>query len=100
MASKRDLKKDVDSLIFEVVSECYSFADIYPEADPAKADEIIEKAMDLQDETITKINNVDKSLSSKEKKKYFNELKTEFIKKIEELFKELDELFASKEKAE
>lgn len=99
MASKRELKKDMNSLIFEVVSECYSFADIYPETDYAKADEIIEKAMDIQDETITSINNVDKSLSSKETKKYFNELKTEFIKKVEALFKELDDLFASQEKA-
>jgi len=98
MASKRELKKDVDSLIFEIVSESYSFADIYPEADHSKADKLIEKAIELQGETINSINNVDKSLSSKETKKYFSELKAEFIQKIEALFKELDELFDSKEK--
>lgn len=100
MASKRMLKKDVDSLIFEVVSESYSFTDIYPEADHSTADEIIEKAMELQDETITRINNVDKSLSSKETKKYFNEVKTGFIQQIEGLFKELDKLFDKQDKAE
>lgn len=100
MASKRELKKDVDSLIFEVVSESYSFIDIYPKADHSKAEEIIEKAMNLQDETTMKINNVDKSLSPKETKKYFNELKTDFIQKIEALFKELDKLFEEQDKAE
>ena len=98
MASKRELKKDVDSLIFEIVSESYSFIDIYPKDDHTKAEEIIDNAMELQDETITSINNADKSLSAKETRKYFNELKTEFIQKVEALFKELDKLFEEQDK--
>jgi|AntRauTorcE11898_2_1112593.scaffolds.fasta_scaffold01053_2 hypothetical protein len=100
MASKRDLKKDVDQLIYEVVSECYSYVDFYPEGDHNKAYEIADKAMELREEIIAQINYKDKSISSKEIKEHFNEVKKSFIEKVEALFKEVDVLFEEQEKAE
>ncbi len=100
MASKRKLKKDVDQVIYEIVAECYSFMDIYPKSDHEKAYDLADKALDLQDETITKINQLDKNFSTKETKQHFSELRKDFIQRAEELFKVVDALFEEKEKQE
>ena len=97
MASKRNLKKDIDNLIYEIVADCYSYMELYPQADHKPVKEMAEKAFDLQDDTLTKINMHKGSEDSKETRKFFNEIKTEFIDQANKMFSELDELYKSQE---
>lgn len=55
MASKRDLKKRVNYMVFDVVEECFSLQ-LYDESKKEKTDLFIEEAADFLEEIIHQIN--------------------------------------------
>lgn len=100
MASKRKLKKDIDNLIYEIVADCYTYMELYPKADHQPAKNMAEKAMDLQDETLEKINVHKGENVPDDSRKYFNEIKKEFVDQANKMLSELDELYKSQENKE
>jgi len=100
MASKRKLKKDIDNLIYEIVADCYTYMELYPKADHQPAKNMAEKAMDLQDETLEKINTHKGENAPDDTRKYFNEIKKEFVDQANKMLSELDELYKSQENKE
>lgn len=55
MASKRDLKKRVNYMVFDVVEECFSLQ-LYDESKKEKTDLFIEEAADFLEEILHQIN--------------------------------------------
>jgi hypothetical protein len=55
MASKRDLKKEVNNMVFDVVEECFSLQ-LYDESKREVTDKFIEEAADYMEEILSKIN--------------------------------------------
>lgn len=55
MASKRDLKKRVNYMVYDVVEECFSLQ-LYDESKKEKTDLFIEEAADFLEEILHQIN--------------------------------------------
>ena len=58
MAKLRNLKKDIDYLISEVLNDCYTLAYLFPDKQEA-AREIINSAVDFRNEMFERVNNPD-----------------------------------------
>ena len=61
MASKRDLKKSINNLTFELVSECFSYKYFHPKKKNAKTDTTLENLIKTRNDLIHRVNHpVDK----------------------------------------
>ena len=59
MASKRDLKKDIDYLVYELLSDCFIYSDMHPGKENEALSLIIEDAVNLRNDLIARVNNPD-----------------------------------------
>jgi hypothetical protein len=59
MASVRQLKKDIDNQIFEVISDCFIYAGLHPDSNDEEISGIISDAVNLRNELIARVNNPD-----------------------------------------
>ena len=88
MASIRVIKKDVDFLVSEVISDCWMFVYLNPGKKYAEAVEIISEAVDLRNSIYEKINRPDKT----NVKKYFKSVNEELLKSVDALFLKISAL--------
>ncbi|PHR46607.1 MAG: hypothetical protein COA32_10715 [Fluviicola sp.] len=84
MANIRDLKKEVNNMVYDVVDECYSIQ-LFDESKKKDTDEFIDEVADFQEEVMTEIN---KATSKKE----FSVIRQNAEKKAEEWVKKLNKL--------
>jgi hypothetical protein len=89
MAKIRDLKKDVNFLTSEVISQAFFIQYLFPDTKEEKLTGIIEKAVVLRNDTIKSINNFDDSSNAKP---YYKEVQEKFIKEVFTLFDALNGL--------
>jgi hypothetical protein len=61
MPSIRKLKKSIDYLIFEVISDCFTFGTIHPEDHAEEVSGIIADAVSLRNDLIRRTNNPEKN---------------------------------------
>ena len=54
MASRRDLKKDINFLTYQVINECYTFLNYAPDGNYENVMDIILEAVNLRNELIYK----------------------------------------------
>ena len=89
MPSRRDIKKDINSVLGDVLEECYSEMLNHPEKNDEKINAIIDEAVDLADDLIARVNSAKKLKSRKEVKTSFHtimdELQDKAIAYIERL---------------
>ena len=85
MPSVRKLKKDIDSLIFEVISDCFTFGTLHPEEKVDEVSGVIADAVTLRNDLIRRTNNPVKSDDSKSARAHYR-----LIEK--DLFIEMDKL--------
>lgn len=89
MANRRDIKKDINSVLGDVLEECYSEMLHHPEKNDDKINAIIDEAVDLADDLIARVNSSKKLKSGKEMKTSFqtisDELQDKAIGYIEKL---------------
>ena len=57
MPSKRKLKKNINNLTYDLVSECYTFKFFHPTKDHDKTDTALENIVQLRNELIKRVNN-------------------------------------------
>jgi hypothetical protein len=72
MPNRRDIKKDINSVLANVLEECYSEMLNNPEKNDDKINAIIDEAVDLADDLIARVNSSKKLKSGKEMKTNFN----------------------------
>ncbi|MFB6319734.1 hypothetical protein [Saccharicrinis sp. FJH54] len=89
MAKVRDIKKDVNFLTSEVISQAFFVQYLFPETSEKKLTEIIEKAVVLRNNTIKSVNSYNKETKAKA---YYRELQEKFIKEVFALFDALNNL--------
>jgi len=89
MAKIRDLKKDVNFLTSEIISQAFFVQYLFPETKEKKLTEIIEKAVLLRNNTIKSINSYNKDGKAKT---YYRETQEKFVKEVFELFDALNGL--------
>lgn len=96
MANKRDIKKDVDFLVGEVISDCYTYLLIHGDKNREKVVEIIESIVNKRNDLISRVNNPDKSFDSKQVKAHYKAINVELLTAIDDSFSKLSKLSAKK----
>jgi hypothetical protein len=85
MASIRELKKDINYLAYELLTEILAYRHFHPETEDEKTNSLIKKIVSQRNELIARINQRDGLASGKEIKTHFSKIRTEMIELIQVL---------------
>lgn len=97
MASLRNLKKDIDYLVFEVLSDCFIFSSIHPDNKTDELSTIISDAVAFRNDLIARVNNPDGKDNPKILKSYYKTVEKDLITGVDKLFDRLSSLSKKKE---
>ncbi len=87
MAKRRILKKDISYVAGDLFSEALVCMLYIPGVDSAKADVVMARILDMQDEFIRRANRPDGKENKKRVKEYYRKLRTDLQTEIGELSK-------------
>ena len=96
MSSVRDLKKDIDYLVFEVISDCFVFQGIHPDHKTDELSEIMSDAVNLRNDLIARVNNPDGKENPKIVKSYYKAVSKDLLTGVDNLFTRLSTLTKKK----
>lgn len=96
MASVRELKKDIDYLVFEVISDCFVFSSIHPDNQSDVLSALITDAVNFRNDLIARVNNPDGKDNPKILKAYYKTLEKDLMTGVDKLFTRLSELSTKK----
>lgn len=97
MASLRNLKKDIDYLVFEVLSDCFIFSSIHPDNKTDELSAIISDAVNFRNDLIARVNNPDGKDNPKIVKAYYKAVEKDLLTGVDKLFDRLSALTRKKE---
>jgi hypothetical protein len=97
MASIRELKKDIDYLVYEVISDCYVFSGVHPDSHTDELSAIISEAIGFRNDLIARVNNPDGKENPKILKAYYKLVEKDLLSGIDKLFDRLSTLTKLKE---
>ncbi|HUW07929.1 MAG TPA: hypothetical protein VMW01_16945 [Williamwhitmania sp.] len=92
MASIRSLKKDIQFLTDEVISDCYVYIYLNPGKKIEAAEKIALEADELRSALVNKIHTSGKFENARKSKAYFNGLFEELVNGVNKQFEQLSEL--------
>jgi hypothetical protein len=98
MASLRDLKKDIDYLMYEVISDCFVFQGLHPDDKAEELQAIINDAVNLRNDLIARVNNPDGKDNPKIIRAYYQAVKKDLTGGADKLFSRLSALSTHKKK--
>lgn len=88
MASIKEIKKDVDYLVSEVISDCWVFIYMNQDKKTEEAVQVISDAIDLRNKLFDKINNPEKDNI----KKHYKSINQELLTGVDALFNKVSQL--------
>ena len=97
MASIRWLKKEINRLTFEVVSDCFTCLELHPEKNRKELQKIISDTIVLRNEMISRINQPGDKDNTGFSKQSARGIITEFYKGIDQSLEQLSKLTKGKE---
>jgi hypothetical protein len=97
MASIRELKKDIDYLTFEVISDCFVYSGVHPENESDELSTLISDAVNFRNDLIARVNNPDVKDNPKIVKAYYKAVEKDLITGVDKLFSRLSSLSKKKE---
>lgn len=89
MASIKSLKKDIDFLFFELISDCFMFTSLHEGAKKAEVQDLIEEAVAMRNEFIDRVNHPDGKDNPALVRAYYTTLRKELFEKVNEYFEKL-----------
>jgi hypothetical protein len=92
MASVRNLKKDINYLTSEIVTEVYVRKMLFDEIKEADFKKVVVDAINFRNDLIAKVNHPDGKDNPKKIKAFFKDIKEEMDKKFSELIKSINQL--------
>jgi hypothetical protein len=98
MASVKNLKKDIDNLIYEVISDCFIYTGLHPDNKTEDVSGIITDAVSLRNDLIARVNNPDGKDDPKILKKYYQAIKTDLLAGVDQLCGRLSTISKKKKK--
>jgi len=96
MANIRNLKKDIDFLTNEVISDAFLALGFHGEKVEDKVSALLEEVVEFHNNCYEKINTAPTGKHNKEAKPYFRAIKTEMDTKYMEFFEKLSQIIANK----
>lgn len=88
MANKRDIKKDINYVLGDIIGVVYEWELDNPDKETKKSQAIIDETIDVFDELIAKVND----RSAEDKKSHFNSIKNDLEKKGRALIDKINKL--------
>ena len=88
MANLRRIKKDIDFLVEEVISDCCTFMYLYPNKKREEAVQIIVDAVALRNKLFAEVNNPQEN----PKKAYYKAINQELLTGVDTLFQKISDL--------
>ena len=83
MASIRTLKKDLNYLSYELLTEVFAYKHFHPDMEEAKFDEVIANLIKLRNEILGKINSAPAFESPSEQKLHYSSIHEGMVKLVE-----------------
>ncbi|MDR3180487.1 MAG: hypothetical protein LBT61_00975 [Prevotellaceae bacterium] len=87
MASIRKIKKDIDYLISEVISDCCTFMALYPEKKQEEALALINETLDLRNALIVRANHPEGKA-----KAHYHAIFNDLLKGVDDSFQKISAL--------
>jgi hypothetical protein len=98
MASVRQLKKDIDNQVFEIISDCLLYLGLHPDKNTDDISGIIEDAVNLRNDLIARVNNPDGKDNPKIVRKHYQAVTSDLNSGVDNLCSRLSSLSAKKKK--
>ncbi len=92
MASKKNLKKDINFLVDDIVGTCMMHQSIGSSKNKDKLDQIIEEVLQFREEIIIQVNNPDLNELGKTPRSYYRKLFQELLQKVDETYDKINSL--------
>ena len=92
MARRRDIKRDVNNLCYEVVYECMVFLEHTPSLNQENVYQIIYDAIDLRNDLVHKVNNPQTNNSPAARRNYYREIRTDLYDRTISMIERLNSL--------
>jgi hypothetical protein len=96
MASIRELKKDIDYLVFEVISDCFVYSNVHPDNKTDELTALISDAVEFRNDLIVRVNNPDGKDNPKIVKAYYKAVQKDLLSGVDKLFEKLSSISAKK----
>ena len=98
MASVKQLKKDIDNQVFELISDCFLYAGLHPDGKTEEVSAIIEEAVALRNDLIARVNNPASINDPKEVRKHFKAVQKDLGDGVNSLCEKLSTVSKKKKK--
>lgn len=90
MASLRNLKKDINYLVDEVIGTCMLHKYARGQQEHPELDQVIEEMVEYREELLNRVNNPDVKEKGKEMKAYYRSLLDELLEKVNSAFEKVN----------
>lgn len=91
MASKKNLKKDIDYLITDLILDCYACMEEHSEKSSSSYEEVINEIIVVKEDLLERINSFDRSVHGNSRV-FFRGLKKDLITSLTEAYDKLTKL--------
>jgi hypothetical protein len=91
MASRKELKKDIDYLIFELVADCYGCIYENPDKDMSGFEAVINDAFHLKENLISRINQYNASPEGKARV-FFKSIRVDLVNGLKDGYEKLEKI--------
>lgn len=98
MASVKQLKKDIDNQVFELISDCFLYAGLHPDGKAEEVSEIIEEAVALRNDLVARANNPAVREDPKAVKKHYQAILSDLGDGVNRLCGKLSSISKKKKK--
>lgn len=96
MASVKNLKKDIDFLFFEFISDCFLFTSIHTGEKRNEVQNLIEEAVAMRNEFIDRVNHPAGKDNPALVRAYYQTVSKDLLEKVDGYFEKLSEISKSK----
>jgi hypothetical protein len=98
MGSIRKLKKEIDSKVYEVISDCFTFSELYPDNKADEISGIISDAVNFRNDLMHRVNNPDREMDPKGIKAHYQLINQDLNAGSDKLFERLSSVSKKKKK--
>ena len=81
MSNKRKLKKDVNYIAYELLTECFTLRHFHPAVEEKKFEETIQQVVNKRNELISRVNNPELR-EGENLKSYYNKIREEMVELV------------------
>ena len=96
MASIRDLKKDIDYLVYELISDCFTAMAVQPGDKSDDLAEIVGEAVKLRNDLFSRVKHPGGKEDPKLMKQYYTKVRVDLLEGMDKLFEQLSKIAGSK----